>query len=142
VVQARIDLDGIVGNHTYTFYVYVNDFLITPESTVPVPVGRTSAIAQSRTLILNVGDVIRFSALGHSSDVNVNAVLALADVTPVSAADVTTEIEPAIESTIRDAISNITIRPERTVLGACRRQLASYSLGAPREVKTFRRPVR
>jgi hypothetical protein len=131
IVQARIDLDDIVGNFTYTFYVYVNDFLISPESSVAVPTGRTTAIAQSRTLILNSGDVIRFSGLGDAADVSVSSVLVLADVTPISAADVIAEIEPAIENTIRESMTSITVRPERTVLGACRQQVVS-----------FRRPVR
>lgn len=120
LVQARVDLAGIVGGVSYTLITYVNGLVISPDSTVPVPSGRTQAIMQSRSLILNVGDEIIFQCVGDAADTAVDVSIALMDVTPVTVPILTEtvveEIGPQISAAISSSLSNISVRPERVVL--------------------------
>ena len=91
-VLARVDLGDvpgpIAGNGAYTVSVYINDILLSPNSTVLVKAGVTKTIIASRPIPLKQDDVLKIKALGLAGDAAVNVKVSLRDQTPLVLEDV------------------------------------------------------
>lgn len=88
-VLARIDLGDdtgpIAGNAPYALTVYINGVPVSPSASVQVAAGVTRTVMISKALPLTSGDVLSLRVLGGPTDVAVNAVVSIRDVTPLRA---------------------------------------------------------
>lgn len=91
-VYARVDMgDGtapIVGNGIYTLKVYLNTVLVVPVSDLIVPTATTRAIAVSRQVMIDSGDVVSITLKGLGGDTAINTVSSLRDATPARAEEI------------------------------------------------------
>lgn len=115
VAIARIDFDGVVGNGVYYANFYLNDNKVLPNFAINIDAGRTAFVAQSKDIILTPGDVVSLRVRGLSQDTSVSIRAYLFEVGSLS------DVEDAIQEAIRSGLSHTTVRPERTVLGPCKR---------------------
>jgi hypothetical protein len=92
-VMARVMLGSatrpIAGGGLYKSRIYLNDVVLSPESDVVVQPGRTETILVSRAIPLERDDVVSIRAVGLSTDLAVDAITSLRDVTPAKITDFT-----------------------------------------------------
>lgn len=92
-VMARVQLgtagQPIVGNGSYHMRLYVNSVRVVPDSPVSVPSGVTSAISNSRAVVLDTGETLSVRVVGLGGDTAVSTITILRDATAISVSDVT-----------------------------------------------------
>lgn len=111
--SARVLIDNIAGNSDYTASLFVNGKQVLPE--YPISVGDVRDFAaQTSQIIIIENDEISIRLKGTSSDTNVLCTIHLIDMNP----DISTEQI----NTIVNALSNVTVSPERAVLAPLNRQ--------------------
>lgn len=129
LISVRVSLSNIVGGGGYDCDIAMNGVDIFPASQITVGSGATEAEFQSRQLIMRPNDTVAVTLDGLSGDTAVDVIVTLADVTPITASEmqnvIITELEASISQTVTNAVSDIevTVRPTRTVLGVCSRQV-------------------
>lgn len=129
-IDVRLAVRGIVGGGYYAARVYINDSLVLPDRPVQVSSGVTDVILQSRNLAIYTDDTIAVTVAGVAGDVAVDVDINVQDVTPATAEDVSTAMADAVTQL------NISVRPERVVLGPCARQTVQMPQPAPRQSRT------
>jgi hypothetical protein len=90
-VLVRIDLGDaagpIAGDAPYTLTIYINGVPVSPSASVQVAAGVIRTVMISKALPLELGDVLSLRVLGAGTDVNVNAIISIRDITPLRAAE-------------------------------------------------------
>lgn len=131
LISVRVSLASIAGGGNYDCDIAINGVDIFPASQIVVGFGATTAEFQSRQLILRPDDTIAVTVTGLGADTSVDLTATLADITPITATElqnsIISELEDSINQTVATAIAamDISVRPTRTVLGACSRQVRS-----------------
>ncbi len=92
-VLIRVDIGDaikpIAGGGTYSANVYINNIVISPQSSVTVPSGVIKTIIVSKIIPLVRNDVVSLRITGLSADTSVNTVASVRDATPITIAEVT-----------------------------------------------------
>ena len=82
-VAARVNLGAtgklIAGDGAYEIRMYVNDALCVPHAYCYVATGATTALAVSKPIPINSGDILRIEVKGQSTDTDVNVRVYLRD---------------------------------------------------------------
>lgn len=96
IVLPRVELgdpNPIAGGADYTLSVVINGAVISPESVVRVPSGRTHTLMQSREVTLEGGDIISLKVDGAPADVAVSTIAIIQDATPIGDEDLDAVID-------------------------------------------------
>lgn len=91
IVIPRVELGNpckIAGGGNYTVTAKIDGQTIAPPSVVNIPLGPTSAMFQSREIVVEPGDVVTITVLGLATDLAVSSVAVLLDATPASEDDI------------------------------------------------------
>lgn len=138
VVLARISLTNIVGGGDYSCSVLLNGVEVLPSVAITIGGGVVEAEFQSRLIVLRPSDRVVVEVLGRAGDTAVDIVTTLMDATSITGDELESSLleslETSINSTITSAIAdlNVTVRPTRTVLGSCSRQVRTFAPPLPR----------
>lgn len=91
-VYARVDLgttaNPIAGNGLYSIRVYIDSVLVVPISDIIVGAGVIKAIAFSKPMMLDSGDVVSIRVVGLAGDTAVTTITSLRDATPARAEEI------------------------------------------------------
>ena len=131
LVIAQVSVSGFHAD-SYQIQLYVDDLIIVPDKSIPI--SSTSAIAQSRSLVLEAGSTLRVVLTGDHADVAVDCTVLLIDATPVITDDVVNRLIPSINAAIVDNMATLNVQPTVTVLAPIDRQLTQLPHVTPREV--------
>lgn len=93
IILARVELGSdtkpIVGGQNYSIIAKIDDVPVTPVSSILVPTGQTKAIMSSRSLPIEVGDVLTIQVIGAGGDTDTRAISFLIDATPAMVTELT-----------------------------------------------------
>lgn len=144
IVLIRVDLIGIAGGLIYNLKVACNGSQLAPDSAITVGDGITTAVIQSRNLMLRTGDNLTISLTGGPEDTSVTITVSIADVTPVSSADIVTMVSPELANAVQDAIRDleVIVKPQRIILGPIPQGVKTFLLPIPQGVSTPLLPER
>lgn len=90
-VASRVILGDVshpITGTSYNLYVYINNVLLSPNTTTIVPNGTTQTMVVSRPVPLVPGDVISIRVQGTGSDISVDTIADLYDATSLTVSDV------------------------------------------------------
>lgn len=136
-IVAQVRMDGIVGGD-YLVRLYIDSALVVPDRSVDTPLGESLVIAQSRNVIAAVGSNVEIRLTGRPADTNVDVVASLIDLSPLTADELTDTIIPVIA----DAVGDMELRPERTVLGRCRQPMAVVPKQIKQPIAVIPKPIK
>lgn len=129
-VIVRVNAGGnagpLVGAGLYNINLFLNTQELVPENQISVPGGQTQAVFQSRQLIIEQNDTLSVTLAGQALDTAVFISTVVMDVTPVTTDEIVSMVVQQIannaDTILSDVAKNLTIAPERVVLGPCKQQ--------------------